>query len=183
MFQRFWTRTALLLTVAVPLFATPGCGPAKPTEGQGLVPELKLEGVRFRVYRDDALSSFGEAASVSFRRDSTELGARDVLATLPRDPAPVRITAPTASGVASARTFGATGGVTVSRGDDVARTDRARYAPVPGDSGGLVTGDRPVVVEGKGYRLQGAGFTLDPTRGEIVVTGDARLVAGERGTR
>jgi lipopolysaccharide export system protein LptC len=164
--------------------AAPGCSPAKPAEGRGVVPELKLEGVRFRVYRADALGAFGDAATVSFRRDSTDLTARDVLATLPRGgPAPVRIAAPTAAGVASARVFTATGGVTVSRGDDVARTERARYEPSPGRGGGVVIGDRPVVVQGSGYRLEGAGFTLDPARGEIAVRGGARLVTGERGAR
>ncbi len=183
MFQRSWTGPAASLTLAVSLLAAAGCRPAKPTEGQGLVPELKLEGVRFRVYRDDDLRAFGEAATVSFRRDSTELDAHDVVANLPRDPSPVRIDAPTVSGRASAREFTATGGVTVSRRDDVARTERARYAPSPERSGGLVTGDRPVVVEGKGYRLEGPGFTLDPARGEIAMSGGARLLAGLRGSR
>ncbi len=183
MFQRFWTRTAISLTLAVSFAAAPGCRPAKPVEGQGLVPELKLEGVRFRVYRDDELRALGDAAVVTFRRDSTELTANDVVAVLPRSPEPVRIAAPAVSGVASERTFEATGGVTVSRGDDSARTERARYVPSPDGGAGLVTGDRPVLVEGKGYRLEGTGFTLDPARGDITVRGGARLVAGERGTR
>jgi lipopolysaccharide export system protein LptC len=177
------TRTAALLTLVISSVAAAGCRPAKPVEGQGLAPELKLDGVRFRVYRDDALAAFGEAAAVSLRRDSTDLTARDVEATLPRGPAPVRIVAPAAAGVASARTFEANGGITVSRGADVARTERARYAPAPGGGGGLVTGDRPVVVEGEGYRLEGPGFTLDPVRGEIAMRGGARLVAGARGIR
>jgi lipopolysaccharide export system protein LptC len=176
------TRSAALLALVISSIAA-GCHPAKPAQGQGLVPELKLDGVRFRVYRDDALAAFGEAAAVSFRRDSTDLVASDVDTTLPRGPSPVRIAAPAASGVASARTFEASGGITVSRGDDVARTERARYAPAAPRGGGLVTGDRPVVVEGKGYRLEGAGFTLDPARGEIAVQGGARLVAGARGVR
>lgn len=183
MFQRFWTRTAASLTLAVSFAAAPGCRPAKPVEGQGLVPELKLEGVRFRVYRDDELRALGDAAVVTFRRDSTDLTARDVAAVLPRSPEPVRITAPSAAGIASGRTFEATGGVTVSRGEDTARTERARYVPSADRGAGLVTGDRPVVVEGKGYRLEGTGFTLDPARGDITVRGGARLVAGERGAR
>ncbi|HET8538719.1 MAG TPA: hypothetical protein VFL83_02485 [Anaeromyxobacter sp.] len=169
------------MALVIPFLAAPGCRPAKPAEGQGLVPELKLQEVRFRVYRDDRLRAFGDAATVTFRRDSTELTARDVLATLPREPEPVRIAAPEGAGVASARVFTATGGVTVTRGDDVARTERARYAPSGDDGAALVTGDRPVTVEGKGYRLEGAGFTLDPARGEIALRGGARLVAGERG--
>jgi lipopolysaccharide export system protein LptC len=183
MFQRFWTRTAVALVLAASSLSAPGCRPAKPAEGQGLVPELKLEGVKFRVYRDDDLRAFGDAAAVTFRRDSTDLTARDVVAILPRDPEPVRIEAPVATGVVSSRDFTAAGGVTVTRGDDVARTERARYTPDPGRSGGFVTGDQPVVVEGKVYRLEGAGFTLDPARGELKLTGGARLVARERGAR
>lgn len=177
-FQRFWTRTALPLVCAGMLVAAPGCRSAKPVEGPGVVPELKLEGVRFRVYRGDDLRAFGDAATVTFRRDSTELTARDAVATLPRGAAPVRITAPEAAGVTSSRVFTATGGVTVTRGDDVARTERARYTPSPAGGAGLVSGDRPVVVEGKAYRLEGNGFTLDPARGDIAVQGGAQLVAG-----
>ncbi len=170
-------------TLVASSVAAAGCRPAKPVEGQGVVPELKLEQVKFRVYRDDDLRAFGDAAAVTFRRDSTELAARDVVAVLPRSPEPVRIEAPVGSGVVSAREFRASGGVTVTRGDDVARTERARYAPAPGRRGGLVTGDAPDVVEGKGYRLQGTGFTLDPARGDIAIGGGARLVAGVRGAR
>lgn len=183
MFQRPWTRTPAALAIAASLLSAPGCRPAKPVEGEGLVPELQLEGVRFRVYRGGDLRAFGEAEAASLRRDSTELAARDVVAILPRDPAAVRIAAPAAEGVLSERAFAATGGVTVTRGDDVARTERARYAPGDAGGGGLVTGDRPVVVEGPGYRLEGAGFTLDPARGTIAVRGGARLVAGARGSR
>ena len=171
-----------MLMLAASSVAAPGCRPAKPVEGQGLVPELKLEGVKFRVYRDDDLRAFGDAATVTFRRDSTDLAARDIVAILPRSPEPVRIEAPVGAGVVSARDFSASGGVTVTRGGDVARTERARYAPAPG-RGGLVTGDRPVVVEGKGYRLEGAGFTLDPARGERAIGGGTRLLAGVRGAR
>lgn len=174
-------RTVVLMALAASLLPAPGCRPAKPVEASGMAPELKLEGVEFRVFRGDALSAFGDAASVSLRRDSMELAARDVAATLPRGAAPVRISAPAGGGDVSARVFEAHGGVTVSRGDDVARTERARYAPTPG--GGLVSGDDPVVVTGKGYRLEGNGFTLDPARGEIAVRGGARLVTGERGAR
>jgi len=176
-------RTVALMALAASLASAPGCRPARPVEAQGLAPELRLEGVAFRVYRGDVLLAFGDAGAASLRRDSTDLTARDIVATLPRGAAPVRITAPQGEGVVSARVFEARGGVIVSRGADVARTERARYAPTPGGQGGLVTGDAPVVVEGKGYRLEGNGFTLDPARGEIAVRGGARLVAGGRGAR
>lgn len=165
-----------LPALAVSLLSTPACGPATPSEAREVAPELKLDGVRFRLYRGDTLRAFGEAAVATLRRDSTELSARDLVATLPAEPAPVRITAPSGEGVVAAREFSASGGVVVSRGGDVARTERARFEPTPG--AGLVVGDDPVVVEGRGYRLEGAGFTLDPARGDIAVRGGARLVAG-----
>jgi lipopolysaccharide export system protein LptC len=181
MFQRSWTRTVAPLALAVSFLATPGCQPAKPVEAQTVVPELKLEGVRFRVYRGDTLRAFGEARTASLRRDSTEVVASELEAVLPRNPAPVRVSAPAGEGVLSERVFSAEGGVTVARGQDVARTERARY--VSGPDGGHVEGDDPVVVEGKGYRLHGTGFTLDPDTGEIAVRGGARLVTGLGGAR
>lgn len=177
MFQRFWRRAAVSLALAALFLAAPACRRGQPSEAREVVPELKLEGVRFRVYRGDDLRAFGEAATASFRRDSTELSARDLLATLPRSPTPVRIAAPLGAGEVGARTYSASGGVVVSRGDDVARTPSARF--VPSDGGGVVVGDEPVIVEGSGYRLEGSGFTLDPATGDLAVRGGARLLAGE----
>jgi lipopolysaccharide export system protein LptC len=175
MVQRFWKGMAVSLALAVSL-AAPGCRAPKPGEGSDVVPELKLEGVTFRVYRGDALRAFGEARTTSLRRDSTDLSARDLVATLPRAGAPVRITAPTGAGVVSQQVFSASGGITVSRGEDVARTERARFEPSA--AGGRVVGDAPVIVEGRGYQLEGPGFTLDPTSGDISIRGGVRVHAG-----
>jgi lipopolysaccharide export system protein LptC len=142
-----------------------------------VLPEIKLEGVRFRVFRREALRASGEAATISLRRDSTDVSARDLVAVLPQEGTPpVRIVASQGQGVLADRTFEATGGVTLSRGDDAARTSSARYEPGPG--GGLVRGDEPVVVEGRGYRLEGPRFTLDPATSEIAIEGGASLAAG-----
>lgn len=162
----------LALTVAV----APGCRATKPGETQEVVPELRLEGVRFRVHREGRLRLLGEAGAVSLRRDSSELRAADLVARLPRPGGEVRITAPSAQGVVSERRYAATGGVTVSRGTDVVRTARARWEP--GATGGRVVGEDPVVVEGSGYRLEGRGFTLDPASSVVNILGEARLVAG-----
>ena len=167
-----------ILALAAPFLVAPACRPAQPSEAREVLPELKLDGVRFRVYRGDTLRAFGEAETASLRRDSTELTAKDLVATLPSAPAPVHVTAPSGEGVISARRFSASGGVVVSRGDDVARTERARFEPSVGEGAGLVLGDDPVVVTGRGYRLEGSGFTLDPAKGDIAVHGGARLLAG-----
>ncbi len=147
-----------------------------------MVPELKLEGVRFRVYRGTEERALGEAGTVQLRRDSTELAARGLTVVLPRAGTELRISAPAGEGVLASRRFFASGGVTIARGDDVARTDRARFEP-DARGGGLVEGDGPVVVEGRGYRLTGVGFVLDPATGEIAVSGPARLLAGTGGAR
>ncbi len=182
MFQRVCMRIRAYLLAAFSVLAAPGCRSGAPPDSQGVAPELRLDGVRFRVYRDDGLRAIGEAEVASLRRDSSELKARNVDATLPRGVAPpLRFTAPSGEGSLLSRVFHATGGVVVARGDDAARTASARYEP--GDGDGVVEGDEPVVVEGRGYKLDGTGFTLDPTEGTIVVRGRAKLVAGLPGAR
>ena len=79
------------------------------------------------------------------------------------------------------RTFTAHGGVTVTRGEDRARTERARYAP--GEDGvERATGDDPVVLERRRFRLDGVGFVFDPQSGEFEVGGPVRAQSA-RGTR
>ncbi len=147
-----------------------------------MVPELKLEGVRFRVYRGSEERAFGEAGTVLLRRDSTDVAARDLAVVLPRGKSRLRIAAPAGEGVLSSQLFSASGGVTIASGDDVARTYRARYEP-GGHGGGIVRGDDAVVVEGRGYRLTGVGFVLDPSSDEMSVRGPAQLVAGTGSAR
>ncbi len=143
-----------------------------------MVPQLELDGVHFRFYRESTLRADGEAAHVTYRRDSSEVQAQDLVAILRGGgPVPVTLRAPEGHGVASERTFVATGGVEARRQDDVARTARVRFDPGEGKDV-LVRGDDPVTVTGKGYRLEGKSFTLDPATGEIVLSGGARLVAG-----
>lgn len=174
MFQRSWMRTVALLT-AIAASVLPGCGPAKPVEAGEVVPELKLEGVQFRVWRGADLRVEGQARVATLRRDSTELRATDLVAVQPREDGPVVIRAPRGQGILRTRVFTAEGGVTVEHGTDVGHTPTARYVP---DGGGRVTGEEALVVDGRGYRLQGTGFLLDPSTGELHVHGHPRLVAG-----
>lgn len=176
MFQRPWMQVGALLAGALSVGVLSGCGPTKPVEAREVVPELKLEEVRFRVWRGTDLRVEGEAQRTSLRRDSTDLEAHDLLAVLPQGGEPVTIRAPRGQGVLSSRVFSADGGVTVERGTDLARTPSARYEPI--GEGGRVSGDEPLVLEGRGYRLQGTGFLLDPATGELDVRGQPRFVAG-----
>jgi lipopolysaccharide export system protein LptC len=172
-------RTAAHAFAAIALLAASGCRAPSVSETQALPPELKLEGVRFRVYRAETLRAFGEADGASLRRDSSEVRAQTLEATLPRQGAPLELSAPSGEGSLLSRAFEVTGGVTAARGEDVGRTETARYEPgEPGQGDGVVRGDDPVTVEGPGYRLEGTGFTLDPSARTIVVRGGAKLVAG-----
>jgi hypothetical protein len=172
------TLPAVLLTFTA--LAASGCGSAAPGDRAPVPPELKLEGVHFRIYRGATLRAYGDAETASLRRDSSELRATAIETVLPRSPTPVHISAPTGEGSLASRVFHASGGVVLTRGDDEARTERARFEPEPGGGAGdgLVQGDDPVKVTGRGYALTGRGFTLDPAAGDIVVRGGARLLAG-----
>jgi lipopolysaccharide export system protein LptC len=176
MFQRVcMTMRTHIFAVAALALAT-ACGGSGAPGAEPVAPELKLEGVRFRVYRGEALRVFGEANQASLRRDSSDVRAQELDATVPSRGEPLQFSAPAGEGSLLSRAFTVSGGVVATRGSDVARTATAHYSS--GDEGGVVRGDDPVALEGRGYRLDGEGFTLDPEAGTIVVRGGARLVAG-----
>jgi lipopolysaccharide export system protein LptC len=176
--QPLWTRKGALLLLVLAAGSALGCRPNQPRETGEVVPELKLEGVRFRVYREASLRASGEAATVTYRRDTQGLEAKSLAAVLDAEGDEVRIAAPEGGGDLARRTFNASGGLVATRGSETARTDRAWYVPTPGRGQGLVSGDRPVVVQGESYRLEGNAFTYDPAKGEIVVHDGARLDTG-----
>jgi lipopolysaccharide export system protein LptC len=176
MFQRVCMRTTAYIGVILTVLTALGCRGAKVPESQAVVPELKLQDVRFRVYRGEALRVYGDADAASLNRDSSEVRAEELDATIPHGAEPLRFSAPRGEGSLLSHVFAVSGGVVATRGDDVARTASARYEPAKPT--GLVRGDEPVVLEGEGYRLDGAGFTLDPDAGTIVVRGGAKLLAG-----
>lgn len=169
-----------LVAIAALSVAGPGCRGSPREEAQEVTPELQLTGVRFRIFGGGSLRASGEAERVTLRRDSTEVSASGLSALLPGEGQdPVRITAVQGQGAIRGRSFSASGGVTVARGDDVVRTDSARYEPFPGR--GVVRGETPVAVQGKGYQLSGPGFELDPAARQITIRGGARLEAGLAG--
>jgi lipopolysaccharide export system protein LptC len=169
-------RTRAFTVAALCAVGAVGCRSPKGSEARTVVPELKLEGVRFRVYREDTLRAFGVAEIATLRRDSSIVHAEQLEAIVPRGTAPLRLTAPAGEGSLVSRVFEVSGGILATRGDDAARTERARYEP--GEDGGIVRGQDPVVLEGPGYRMEGPGFVLDPSAGTIVMSGGARLIAG-----
>jgi lipopolysaccharide export system protein LptC len=174
---------AVVLAVSVCASALPGCRANRRPEAQQVPPQLKLEDVRFRVYRGDALRASGDTAQATLRRDSTEVTVRDLVAILRQeDGVPVRVQTASGHGVLAARRFDATGGVVIERGEDVARTPSARYEPSE-QGPGLVRGSEPITVEGRGYRLDGPRFTLDPATGDLTIDGGTRLIAGTGAAR
>jgi hypothetical protein len=178
MVQRPWKRMAALLCAGASLGSLAGCGPGKAVEAREVVPALELETVRYRVYRGDALRVAGTARTLSYRRDTRDVAAREIAATLLEEGRPpAELAAPEGAGSLDARTFTVRGGVRAARGHDVATTPTATWTAGAGGEG-LVEGDGPVEVVGDGYRLDGTGFTLDPRSGELLVRGGARLLAG-----
>jgi lipopolysaccharide export system protein LptC len=164
-----------------------GCRPGRPVERRDLVPELIMEGVRFRVDRQGESRATGEANRVTYRRDTTAVTASG-LGFLLTDQGQglVRIVAPSGEGVASDRRFEVSGGILAERGTDQATTRSARFERAPDDrpgSGALIRGDDPVLIEGPGYQLAGHDFRLDPATREITLGRGARLVAGLGGHR
>jgi len=136
-------------------------------------PEMRLENVHFRSYRGPTLSSFGEAASLVYDRETGDFVAGEAKVVLtPEGAKEVHLSAPTLVGNVPSRAYVGRGGVLMDRGTDSARTETARYG-----ADGIVRGDEPIVLLGPGYRLSGPSFTLDPKDGMLVVKGGARLVA------
>ncbi|MGC4001463.1 MAG: hypothetical protein QM767_30000 [Anaeromyxobacter sp.] len=139
------------------------------------MPELKLERVRFRVWRGADLRLRGAAQAMTLRRDSSELAATNLAAELPRGDAPILITAPTGTGVMAQRDFEVHGGVTITQAANVARTAAARFQPVPGTGQMQVIGTDPVIVTGPAYQLEGTGFALDAASGDFQMQGPVQL--------
>jgi lipopolysaccharide export system protein LptC len=165
---RPWTKALALGCVLLSLLLA--CGSSQGTENAAVVPELKLERVRFRVWRGDALQARGDASEVTLRRDTTQVFAKDLRAELPARDGPAMVTAPIGQGLLSTKTFSAEGGVVVAHGNERATTDRARY--VPGSSGdGQILGEDPVEVERGSLTLRGKGFIFDPRHGDLQVSG------------
>ena len=108
-------------------------------------PELKLERVRFHVWRGDVLRARGEAQVVTLRRDTGQLTAEQVRAEAPARGEPVVVTAPRAQGLLGKQQYEAEGGVVVMHGDERATTARARWEPGPNGQG-RVLGDDPVKI-------------------------------------
>lgn len=160
--------------VSIAALSIVGCDAAEPVEAPR-PPEVALEGVRFRAWRGAELAASGTAARAVYRRDAGLVDATDARVNLPRPGTPaLEVTAPALQGDLPARTWRASGGVVLTRGDASARTPSARWA----EADGLVRGDEAVEASGPGYRLVGPSFTADPRTGDVDVRGGVRLVAG-----
>jgi hypothetical protein len=154
-----------------------GCRPARPGESRQVVPELTMDGVQFRVDRAGVTTATGEAERLTYRRDTTDMAAVDLSMELATATGLVRITAPAGSGRLVDRHFRASGGIRATRGSDVATTPSAVSSPGP-DGRIRIHGDEAVRVDGRGYRLSGIGFDVDPATGELTLRGKPHLVTG-----
>jgi hypothetical protein len=165
--------------LAICAFLASGCWSSRSVEPGYLPPELTMEEVRFQVDRAGVAKASGEAERVTYRRDTSQVAATNLDLVLHGAEGEVQLQAPAATGFFSQHHFEATEGVTARRGQDVAVTRTAVYDAPPWDGlGGQVSGSDPVQVTGPGYQLDGRGFTLVPSSGELLLGGGARLVSG-----
>ena len=88
----------------------PACGSSQKAESAAVAPELKLERVRFLVWRGRDLRAKGDARVVTIRRDTSLAGAVDLRAELMGQGQPVFITAPSAKGDLTSQVFSAQDG-------------------------------------------------------------------------
>ncbi len=175
MVQHGCMRFAQCLLVGTLASAIAACGAPAAKEEDRLAPELRLEEVHFRVFRDARLVARGLAARATYRRDTGDYAADGVEAFLADREQPwSRLTASRAAGNPGTRELAASGGVRFERGGEVATSDEARYDPADR----LVHGDRPLVLRGGDWTLEGPTWLLDPSAGAVRVRGGARVVAG-----
>ena len=168
-FPRFSTWAARSVAVAVCILATPGCSSDGTSEAAQVAPELKLEGVRFRVYRGE---HFARPARLPRPPCAGTPPASPPASSSPSSPgrAPRSASTPLwAKG--RSRPESSLPGRRDGQPSRRRRPDRQRAVRASPGGAGLVRGDEPVVVEGEGYRLEGPRFTLDPESGEIAIAG------------
>ncbi len=177
MVRRPWTLAAVWLLVIASVGLAAGCAREAPQGTERVVPELVLEDLRFRVYRDARLAARGTAQRASYRRDTSDLGADQIQVNLEQSRnGRVTIDAPSGRGNARSRDFAARGGVRLVQKGTTATTEEAHYSPADG----FVRGGGPITVHGPSYTLTGPGFFLDPATEELHVVGGARVTAGRR---
>lgn len=145
------------------LGATAGCDVERGKDVEEVPPGIAFEGLSFRSYRGPTLAATGEAARASYRRDTGAVVAEELAIRLPGGPGEpdLLLRAPRGRGGLQERRFLVDGGITATRGGDVARTARASY------DGAEVKGDEPVTIRGADWDLDGPGFTLDATSGAV----------------
>ena len=168
------TRLSALLSAISLALGSVGCAAQKRSEDD-VAPDVRFEQVEFQVFRGPELTASGTAASARLRRDTNALATDSIEIKFPASPdrEEAVVMAARGTGNLAERWFQAEGGVVAVQGDDVARTDRARFTSAEG----LVRGDSPVSVTGPGYQLTGPGFTLDPTSRAVRIDGGAVIRA------
>lgn len=176
-------RSIVRPSLAMALVCLSGCYARSGLDAGRVVPELVMQGVRFRVDKAGSDRARGTAEVVTLRRDTGALAVRGLAMTLSGAEGEVVVGAPAVSGQTGERRYQAAGGLTAIRGGDRATTEAAWYDPGGEGVPALLRGAAPVRVTGPGYRLTGTGFTLDPATRELRLGGGARLVSGLPGGR
>jgi hypothetical protein len=169
------TRLSALFSAISLAAGSAGCAAQKRSEDENVAPEVRFEQVEFQVFRGPDLTASGTAATARLRRDTNELSAAEIEIRFPAAPGreEALVTAALGHGNLAERWFQAEGGVRAVQGDDLAKTERARFSSAEG----VVRGDSPVEVSGPGYQLTGPGFVLDPRARTVRIDGGAAIRA------
>jgi len=159
------------------LILATGCRADRAGVTQQIIPQVTMDGVEFQVDRRGVPTASGRLERLTYRRDTTDVVGSDLTMDLTTAGGPIRVTAPTASGILAQRHFRVTGGIRATRGADVATTPSATSRPSSDGRIGI-HGDEGIQVDGPGYRLSGTGFDADPATGDLAILGTPHLLFG-----
>jgi len=141
---------------AIVLACVTGLCCASPTPGDfgEAPPEILLEGVGFKFFRENELRAVGKATQATFMRDTADGSAQSVrmrfLATTDRSE--VELTAHEVHGNIRTQQAEATGGVRIAEAGGAIGTTESAKLDGPARR---VTGEKPVDIVGAGFRVHG----------------------------
>jgi hypothetical protein len=156
-----------------------GCAGAPPPDVGVGPPELVLDGVTFRFFRDEALRAVGQAAGATFRRDTGDLVARKATVNIrdPKQSGPKDLGAERVAGNVRSGQGIAEGGVWGR--DEQGTTFTTESCRFDGKAQ-TAEGEKPVRIDGEGLRMENpSGFAMDfSARGALRLKGPVTTTLG-----
>jgi hypothetical protein len=144
--------------------ALPACAGGPPVDLGEAPPEIQLEGVGFKFFRENELRAVGKASHATFMRDTGDGSAQSVRMRLlasadATDRSEVELAAREIHGNIRTQQVAAQGGVRIAEAGGAAGVTNTASLDGPAH---LVTGKDPVDISGVGYHVHSdRGFRLD----------------------